>query len=179
MSSKDWNRHHSSYLCPLWRFLRTIRWRFSVLRPAKREARLSLPWWVVLPCRRSSKLDEKMRDKSVYRAANGRAQAAVLQPSPGLALRLRRRFSRRFATGRAKSCPRPYLRPPPLHGHPLHWYPFQWYGYHSYGMHSQWNGLVCMQCIAYQWIAIDCLARRATGWGKRPTSPGALSLQFR
>ena len=31
----------------------------------------------------------------------------------------------------------------------------------------------------YQWIAIDCLARRATGWGKRPTSPRALSLQFR
>ena len=55
-----------------------------------------------------------------YRAANWRAQAAVLQPSPGLALRLRRRFSRRFATGRAESCPRPYLRPPPLHGHPLH-----------------------------------------------------------
>ena len=42
-----------------------------------------------------------------YRAANGRAQAAVLQPSPGLALRPWRRFSRRFATGRAKSCPRP------------------------------------------------------------------------
>ena len=124
---------------------------------------------------------QKMRDNGDYRAANGRAQAAVLQPSPGLALRLRRRFSHGSATGRAESCPRPYLRPPPLHGHPLHWYPFQWYGYHSYGMHSQWNGLVCnaLQCIAYQWIAIDCLARRATGRGKRPTSPGALSLQFR
>ena len=61
----------------------------------------------------------------------------VLPPSPGLAFRPRRRFSRRFATGRAKSCPRPHLRPP----HPLHWYPFHWYGCHSYGMHSQWNGM--------------------------------------
>ena len=122
-----------------------------------------------------------MRDNGDYRAANTRAQAAILPPPPRLALRPWRRFSRRFATGRAKSCPRPYLRPPQLHGHPLHWYPFQWYGYHSYGMHSQWNGLVCnaLLSIPYQWIAIDCLARRATGWGKRPTSPGALSLQLR
>ena len=49
--------------------------------------------------------------------ANGRAQVGALPPSPGLAFRPRRRFSRRFATGRAKSCPRPYLRPPQLHGH--------------------------------------------------------------
>ena len=54
-------------------------------------------------------------------------------------------------------------------------------GIHSYGMHSQWNGLVgnALESFPYQWIAIDCLARRATGCGKRPTSPGALSLQFR
>ena len=89
-----------------------------------------------------------LRDKRDYRAANGRAQTAVLPPSPGLAFRPWRRFSRRSATGRAESCPRPYLRPPPLHGHPLHWYPFQWYGYHSYGMHSQWIGL--------DWYAMHC-----------------------
>ena len=96
-SSKCQKRCHSAYLCPLWRFLRTIRWRFSVLRvagrwarvldtiegssgplrgsdvrmsdfvvtcsgglfgplrPAKRAARLSRPWWVVLSGRWSSK----------------------------------------------------------------------------------------------------------------------------
>ena len=64
-----------------------------------------------------------MRDNPIYRAANGRAQVAVLQPSPGLALRLRRRFSHGSAMGRAESCPRPYLRPPQLHGRSIHRYP--------------------------------------------------------
>ena len=39
-SSKCQKRCHSAYLCPLWRFLRTIRWRFSVLRVAGRWARV-------------------------------------------------------------------------------------------------------------------------------------------
>ena len=118
-----------------------------------------------------------MRDKGDYRAANGRAQAAVLPPSPGLAFRPWRRFSRRFATGRAKSCPRPYLRPPPLHGHPLHWYPFQWYGYHSYGMHSQWNGMdwYGMHCNAMHSIPMDSnrlLSAEGNGLGKTTNESG-------
>ena len=101
----------------------------------------------------------RMRDKSNYRAANGRAQAAILPPSPGLAFRPWRRFSGRFATGRAKSCPRPYLRPPPLHGHPLHghplhghplhWYPLHWYPLHWYPF--LWNA------FAMEWIGRQCI----------------------
>ena len=95
-----------------------------------------------------------------YRAANRRAQAAILQPSPGLALRPWRRFSGRFTTGRAKSCPRPYLRPPPLH-----WYPFQWYGY-------QWSG---MECIAIHSIPLDSnrlLSAEGNGLGKTTNESG-------
>ena len=105
VSSKGWNRHHSSYLCPLWRFLRTIRWRFSVLRPAKREARLSLPWWVVLPCRRSSKLDEKMRDNGDYRAANGRAQPAASGLLSGFRRTENRSLQRFVRSGAARELP--------------------------------------------------------------------------
>ena len=48
-------------------------------------------------------------------------------------------------------------------------------------IHSQWVGLVSIanQFIAYQWMAIDCSALRATGPGKRQTSRGVCSLQFR
>ena len=42
---------------------------FGPLRPAKRAARMSRPSWVVLPGRRSSQPDEKLRDNSHYRAA--------------------------------------------------------------------------------------------------------------
>ena len=59
---------------------------------------------------------------------------------------------------------------------PMVWIPFLW---NAFAM--EWIGMQCIaiHSIPYQWIAIDCSARRAPGWGKRPTSPGALSLQFR
>ena len=121
-----------------------------------------------------------MRDNADYRAANTRAQAAILPPPPRLAFRPWRRFSGRFATGRAKSCPRPYLRPPQLHGHPLHWYPFQWYrfqwyGYHSYGMHSQWNGLVCNALLSIPFHTMDSnrlLSAEGNGLGKTTNESG-------
>ena len=68
--------------------------------------------------RRRRQIDDKCLDlRTGIVRSTGRAQVGALPPSPGLAFRPRRRFSRRFATGRAKSCPRPYLRPPQLHGH--------------------------------------------------------------
>ena len=44
---------------------------------SKRAAQSSRPWWVILPCRRLSKRDEKMRDKANYHAANERLPCAV------------------------------------------------------------------------------------------------------
>ena len=40
------------------------------VRAAKRAAHSSRPSWVGLPCCRSSKRDERLRDKAIYRASN-------------------------------------------------------------------------------------------------------------
>ena len=95
-----------------------------------------------------------MRDKSNYRAANTRAQVAIFPPSSGLAFRPWRRFSRRFATGRAKSCPRPYLRPPP---HSM--------GIHSIGIHSYGMDTIPMECIrnGMDWYAMHCYPFHTNG----------------
>ena len=125
-----------------------------------------------------------MRDNRIYRAANGCAQVAILQPSPGLAFAASAAvFPRIRHREEAVVVPvTPLLAaatPWAVHSIPVHWYPFQWYRYHSYGMDT--IGMQCIaiqsidQPIAYQWISKrPRLVRMATGQGKRQTSPEGL-----
>ena len=105
-----------------------------------------------------------MRDNCDYRAANERAQAAVLQPCARLSLRHRGRFSHGSATGKGSIVP---VTPPLVSATP--WATTPQVSIPMVSMPFLWNGLVskALPSIAYQWISNDRAVRRVGENDKR------------
>ena len=106
-------------------------------------------------------------ENPIYRAANGRAHTAILQPSPGLAFRPWRRFSADSPREEPSRARDPYLRPPPLHGPPLHWYPFLW---NAFAM--EWIGRQCIEIHSIPMDSNRLLSAEGNGLGKTTNESG-------